>query len=313
MPVIAYQSLNSNSSSTHSTTASNSQFFTRMTQNRYGQNQAPSFLDHPIAQDNSTPSNVAIQGPANLISPAPSGFMGKGNHTDSQFQSMVMDKSRQTHQVLIRELGTCDLLVYGELDGSSSDWQSMSQSTGTWIGGSSMSKACNCFSAYAHNSNGVTKLAENTGWVAFECTNVVIVFVHVPNAIASSKSSAHNFYRGIAYSLFQLNKRIDVIMGDTNQPSEHFTATVVSSALSPSFAYATPTGAISPSDMFDVQMNGTNSTASKKYDVAIYNTQTVNVGKAIYLSQCTPTSHQNSSFSAAVTDHMGIGLKVTKK
>jgi len=313
MPVIAYQSLNSNSSTTHSTTASNSQYFTRMTHNKYAQNQVPSFLSHPIAQDNTIAPDVAVYGPANLISPAPTGFMGKGNHSDNQFQSMVMDKSRQTHQVLIRELGTCDLLVYGELDGSTSDWQSMSQSTGSWIGGSSMSKACNCFSAYANNNNIVTKLAEGEGWIAFECEKVVIVFVHVPNSIAKSQTGAQGFYKVIAQKLFQLNKQLDVIMGDTNQPSENFTAVAIGSALSPYFTYATPTGTISPVDLFNVQMSGTNSTASKKYDIAAYNTQTVNVAKAIYLSQCTPTSHQNNNFSAAVTDHMGIGVKVTKK
>src|SRR5690606_21935135 len=85
--VLAYQSLNSNSSSSHGVKASNSQPFTRMAHNHSAQSAQPWKLDYPIAES-ATP-NVPIHGPAQLLPTAPMDYMDKGQHSDTEFLTMV--------------------------------------------------------------------------------------------------------------------------------------------------------------------------------------------------------------------------------
>ncbi|SDZ75507.1 hypothetical protein [Microbulbifer marinus] len=311
MPIFAYQSLNSNSSTEHGISASNSQHFTRMTHDSIAANSSRWMLSMPTA-DGVAP-HVPVHGPAELLSTAQQGYMAKGRHDDASFLAMVQGKARQTHQQLIRALGGCDLLVYGELDGSHSAWNSMQQNAGQLFSVSSASKACNCFSVHAANNSQHRALGEGFGWVAIRTGNVNAVFVHVPNAIAKSESAAVDFYKGINNHLLHLGAgQIDIIMGDTNQPSNGFTQRILGRAVGQAFADAHPGATIQPYDSYQRSFGGTNSTGSRKYDVAVYNTATVGVDNMVYLSQCTPVSGQNGSSAAAVTDHMGIGIEVVK-
>lgn len=310
MPVIAYQSLNSNSKTDHNISASNSQHFTRLTQQHLASHQERWMLSLPTAPGISP--DIPVHGPAELLASAPKEFMNKGQHSDVSFLTMVSDKARQTHQNLIRELGVGDLLVYGELDSSHTDWTPMQNHAGPLNAVSTSVKACNTFSVHSNSSN-VHYLAEGFGWIAMKVYNVIAVFVHVPNDIAKDLVKAIAFYQDIQTKVLHKGVgMIDIILGDTNQSNNQFTEQVVSKALGTPFADAHRGNMIEPADAYQRSFGGTNSTATKKYDVAVYNTATVKVQKLIYLSQATPTQHNGGSRAAAITDHMGIGVKLEK-
>lgn len=129
--VIAYQSLNSNVSTTHNIQASKSQQFTIKTHDHSAQSSEPWMLQLPTA-DGVAP-NVPIHGPAQLLPTAPEGTMDKGKQTDASFLSMVEGKALQIHQNSIRSFPRpCDLLVLGELDATHTDWASMKSKARIW-------------------------------------------------------------------------------------------------------------------------------------------------------------------------------------
>ncbi|WP_444946224.1 hypothetical protein ACJJIP_03390 [Microbulbifer sp. VTAC004] len=312
MPTFAYQSINSNASTNHGVSASNSQHFTRMTHNHQAANQDRWHLIMPTA-DGLDP-HVPIHGPAQLVAQAPLGYMAKGQHNNAQFLSMIEGKARQTHQHLYRSLGqTCDLLVYGEMDGANSEWSSMQQHAGGLVGSSSTGKACNSFSVHAANTTQHQILGSGMGWIAIRSGNVNAVFVHVPNSIAKKESESVIFYRNINNLLIQQGYgAIDLVMGDTNQGNDSFTPCALSVATGTLFRDAHTEDEVNPFDSYQRSFTGTNSTASKKYDVAAYNTKTIRVIKVDYISQSTPVSVNGSDMAAAVTDHMGIFIDVAK-
>ncbi len=170
-------------------------------------------------------------------------------------------------------------------------------------------KACQNFSIYKGGALPAKVLGAGEGWSAVESAGLVVVFVHVPNAIAKDRSQTIQFYEGIQT---KLNGRVmDIVMGDTNQGSAGFTPDCVSAALGTGgirFVDAHPGKQITPIDSFQLTMAGTNSMLDKRYDVAVYNTRTVRIMKCDYFTQ-----HVNSSAtrtSKAVTDHMGIVIQV---
>lgn len=307
--VLAYQSLNSNSSSSHGVKASNSQPFTRMTHNHSAQSSQPWKLDYPIAE--SCAPDVPVHGPAQLLPTAPMDYMDKGQHSDMEFLTMVEGMARQIYQVAFRSFNkTYDLLVLGELDSSHPEWSTMQSNAGSLFHSSAPNKACNCFSLHSAGSGAKNeKIAEGTGWVAVKCGNVVAVFVHVPNAIAKDESAAILFYQKINNAVLGAGKgAIDIIMGDTNQAKASFTPNVVSRALGMVFKDAHAGDTIRPADAFNTSFGGTNATASKKYDVAVYNTASIKTIKMNYLSQFSSVGKG----VAAVTDHMGVGVYIEK-
>jgi len=311
MPVIAYQSLNSNASTEHNVDASNSQYFTRMAHNKVASSTTDAWkLKMPTAPVGVSPY-VPILGPPHLVESAPQGFMKKGAHDNATFLSMVENKARQSLQNLHRAFGgCCDIIVFGELDSSNTAWSSMEDHAGPRISHADPDKACNCFSVHTSAQTGVHQpVGSGEGWIAMKCYNILVVFVHVPNAIAKSKSACQRFYTDIQNTLLQAGAgAIDLIMGDTNQSSPGFTHTVVSAALNTTFVDAHPASDIQPFDTLATSFGGTNATGTKKYDVAVYNTSTVTVKGIIYLSQFVSTE----SGAAAMTDHMGIGVHMEK-
>ncbi|WP_249383908.1 hypothetical protein [Chitinivorax sp. B] len=314
MPVFAYQSLNSNASIDHGVGASKSQYFTRVTHDHSAKISSGGWMLSLPINPNLAP-DIPLYGPAQLLPTAAQGYMNKGQHDDITFRDMVQRKALQTHQNLIRAFGTgFNLLVYGELDSGHSDWASMQQSAGRLLRVSSAEMACNSFSVHADNQRGMHRyLGEGQGWIAVESYGVVAVFVHVPNAIATSDNKTIDFYAAINKKILQAGAGgIDIIMGDTNQASNGFTPKVVTSALGQSFEDAHPQSTIQPYDSYQRDFQGTNSTGTKKYDVAVYNRQTVKVKEMIYLTQFTPVSSQSSYMTAAVTDHMGVAVRVEK-
>ena len=136
-----------------------------------------------------------------------------------------------------------------------------------------------------------------------------MVLVHVPNAIAKQASACQIFYATIQNQCLQTGAGvIDVIMGDTNQSSADFTQKVVSTTLKTNFVNAHSGANIEPYDTYQRSFKGTNATGTKKYDIAVYNADTVQLKNVIYLTQFIATE----SGAAAVTDHMGIGVHVEK-
>ncbi|WP_390590805.1 hypothetical protein [Simiduia litorea] len=312
MPIFFYQSLNSNSSSQHGISASKAQRFTRDTHDAQAASSEAWKLSMPTAPGASP--EVPVHGPAQLVKSAAQGYMGKGQHSDHQFLAMVEGKARDTHQHLVRQFGrSCDILVYGELDGNNAEWSSMQSHAGNLVIASSTGKACNSFSVHASNTSNHEFLGSGMGWIAIKSGNVNAVFVHVPNAIAKSEDAAVSFYQTINRELVAKGKgAIDIVMGDTNQSSPEFTPRVLSRALGAVCRNATKATDLTPVDSHNRSFKGTNSNATKMYDVAVYNSASVSIGKEAYLSQSTAVSSNNKNLAAAVTDHMGIAIEVTK-
>lgn len=240
--------------------------------------------------------------------------MAKGKHDNTSFLHMIEDKARQTHQHIYRSMGqACDLLVYGEMDANHSDWSQFSGNAGQLVTATSTGKACNSFSVHASNATQHTPLGSGMGWIAIKSGNVNVVFVHVPNSIAKSRNAATQFYSRINTHLIQSGHgAIDLVMGDTNQSSGGFTPSVVSEATGSRFIDAQAGSNITPFDSYKRSFGGTNSKGTMKYDVAVYNSNTVSIGNIDYLSQSTPVQHLGESHAAAVTDHMGLMIQVSK-
>jgi len=333
--VIAYQSLNSNSSTQHGLDASTSQTFLRQAQRTlpamYPLDSGA--LKYPVNPE--IDPHVAIQGPAQLLPVAGATFMDvdkpskkrKREEPDADADaayrearlrtlSMVEGKARQIYQQTFREFGEqCDLVVFGELDSDHPYWRSLTAASGKRVHVSSFPKACNCFSL--HSSAAEIKMqpiADGEGWCAARCSGVLLAFVHVPNSLATKKADAIKFYNTIRSKLLTSDGGgvIDVVMGDTNQPTAMFSPGVISQGLYGDFRDGHGPGEITASDTWSpnkLTHQGTNSVDNKKFDVAVYNTSTVAKISVRYITQFSSSSGK----AAAYTDHMGLLVKVEKK
>lgn len=333
--VIAYQSLNSNSASEHGLAASTSQAHLRQAQRTLAAlyPEKSGALKYPTNTD--IEPHVALQGPAQLVPVADAAFMdvnkpskkrkrdAADDETDKGFQeaksrtlSMVEGKALQIYQQAYRDVhAQCDLIVFGELDSTHPDWGSITATAGKRVKSSIRTKACNCFSLHSSGSDSHVKfIAEGEGWCAAKCKGVIVVFVHVPNSLATKRDQAITFYKKIKNAVLQAPHGgvIDLVMGDTNQSSESFSPDVISKGLDLTFLDGHTSGHILPTDTWakkPVLHSGTNSVNSKKFDVAVYNSATVKSIKVKYFTQLSFASKQ----AAAYTDHMGILVKVEKK
>ncbi len=328
--VIAYQSLNSNVSHEHNIEASTSQSHTRKAQKTLATKTPQRYsLRFPVAGDGVTP-DVAVHGPAELLPTASADFMnvegGSGGRkrkrdemeaedTNIKMLGMFHGKALQIYQLAQREFGQpCNLLTFGELDARHKSWVDAEKVAGKLVHASVFPKACNCFSLHSANSANTTKfIAEGDGWVAALCNGVRVVFVHVPNSLAADPTKAKTFYQGIKNAVLTSTNSgggvIDLVMGDTNQPHALFSPTNISAGLDGKFSdgHSANTN-IRPVDTHEVAFKGTNSVETKKFDVAIYNTATVEKIEVRYFSQL---SHVGKS-AAAYTDHMGVLVRVKK-
>ncbi|MCK7596512.1 hypothetical protein M0G74_04405 [Microbulbifer sp. CAU 1566] len=292
--------------------SSNSQHFTKIAHNKIAQGGERWMLAMPTAEG--VAPNIPIHGPAQLIASAKQGHHKDTNYSNASFLQLIEGKARQTHQHLIRSLGPCSLLVYGEMDGNHSDWQSMGQHAGELVGATSSGKACNSFSVHAANNSQHTLVASGMGWVAVRSQGIMALFVHVPNDVAKERGKTLRFYSDIRTQVLQATGGgvIDLIMGDTNQPRSGYTQEIVTQAMGIQFSELHKDKLIQPEDAYQRSFGGTNSTGTQKYDIALHNTETVKVENMVYLSQCTEIIGTSGSEAAAITDHMGIGVKVVK-
>lgn len=330
--VMAYQSLNSNSSTEHDLAASTRQAFQKAAQHTL----APMYprgtgvLRYPFNPQ--LDPAIILEGPAELVPVGDKNYLddkkpnkkrkrGEAETTEnkefnaakSEMLSMVEGKARQLYQFAYREVGaTIDVMVFGEMDSTHADWKSITSEAGKKVHVSVRPKACNCFSI--HGPSGTTQsIAEGEGWCAVRCKGVLAVFVHVPNSLAANIDAATTFYKNIKNTLLNTANGgvVDVVIGDTNQPRATFSPEVITSGMDQTFVDA-HSGAISLSDTWaekPVVHKGTNSANSKKFDVAVYNTGTVKKIEVKYISQFAFAAKS----AVAYTDHMGVLVKVDKK
>lgn len=309
MAIFFYQSINSSSSHTQSVAASNSQRFTVQTHNNQAANQAAWRLSLPVASggDPATP----VQGPAYLQASETQGYMARGAHSDQQYKSMLESKARESHQHMQRNFGTaCDLYVIGELNAANPGWHGLSDHVGNLFSAVTTGKACNSFSAFAVKPGIFVELGAGMGWAAYCVLNINVVFVHVPNSIATKASQVVDFYRAINQTVkAKTGMDIDLVMGDTNQQNPSFTAKCVGAAIGKTFITVHSQSEVNPYDAYERSFGGTNSNASRMYDTAVYNSATARSVDYIYLSQAGDSRHGGA---AALTDHMGLAVSLEK-
>lgn len=296
MPLIAYQSLNASSSTDHGLKSLQNKQFTKAT-NNFVVAQKHQALVLPINTGN---INTPIEGPAELVEVAK---LEKEQHETSEpFGAQIAYLFQNAQREF---LAMPDILVVGELDIENTELSSMVSGQSMGVRSFASKKACQCFSSFSQGalSSQITFLKHGAGWVAYSVDAVIVVFVHVPNAIARSKNETELFYFQIAHSLANNGKIIDIVIGDTNQSSFNFTANALKIALGITYENAV-TPNVEPVDNFQVSLGGTNSNATKMYDVAVINPKRVKCDGYAYLSQ--------SSGAITVTDHCGLIINLKK-
>jgi hypothetical protein len=352
MPVFSYQSFNAGNSTVHNLNSLTAQQYTKLAHNHAAKSSTPSRLLFPTLAEESVKGQgedrhkLPVQGPANLVAPAPVGTIAAGFGT-AMFFDMMKHKVLQNRQALYRQMNRMpDVTAFGELNGGHADFNTLNEYVvGKMSGATSNSRACNNFTVYCANSAKAECVGQGEGWYAIRYLGYVVVFVHVPNKVfknppvpktgpvrgvgaqnhaakAANKPYARpaagqsnedrlvKFIQEIASAILQrCGATIDLIMGDTNQPAIGMTYESASKATGFTFKDA-HTGAIAPIDSHDIKVRGTNAKVDKMYDVAVYNADTVKMKKVCYWSQLAPFN--NGSSVAAVTDHMGLAIQIEK-
>lgn len=297
MPVVAYQSLNANASTSHGLRSMSLQRFT-LDANAHATGSGHQALVLPHAPRN---LGIPVQGPANLV---PIGTLSGG-----QPASAFGDQISLAQQNFYRAIGSMpDLMVVGEFDASHPDFSKTLGGQGVTITAHPATRACQSFTAISQNrvAAQIVFLAEGEGYVCYAVDGFVVVFVHVPNRIATNENETKRFYENIAKPLAMNGKSIDLIIGDTNQPRFSFSADVMNRLFNTN-AYVTAgtQSNITKLDNWNVTERGTNSTGRKMYDVAVYRSDfnRITSGPA-YISQ--------SSGAVTVTDHCGLAIGIEK-
>jgi hypothetical protein len=258
-----------------------------------------------------------VQGPANLVKTEPKKTLSGGNVTPAQMNAslhMMQQKVLQNRQAVYRQLQAMpDVTAYGELDTAHADFATMPGFAGPRVVGSSSNDMCNQnFSIFSNNICNAKRIADGVGWYAVTYLGYNVVFVHVPNDTAKKpKTAVVEFYKNIQYEILRNGGGIiDLVMGDTNQTSDKHTPNALNQATGYNFVNAHNHHNIAPADLHNVIVNGTNSTRTKMYDVAVYNADTVKLKQGCYWTQLAP--YGNAGKVAAVTDHMGLAVEIEK-
>lgn len=298
MPTIAYQSFNANASSTHGLASISNQRFTKQT-NAY-------------VTDKGDQALVLPHNPAHLTSP----FHGPAElrpievladpHTVNAFGAQVSLAFQNFYRAI---QSMPDMMVIGEFDSSHPDFASMISGSDINITSHPAKRACQSFTAISQSAvaSSIDFLQSGEGYVAYSIGGLVVVFVHVPNRVASSATGTEQFYLNIAHSLGAKAKYIDLIIGDTNQPRFNFSAEALNLAFgTKAYVNAGSQAGIVKADNWNVRESGTNSVGTKMYDIAVYRSDinTITAGP-IYISQ--------SSSAVTVTDHCGLAVNIARK
>lgn len=301
MTIIAYQSFESNTSSTHNAAAIFQKQFTMQTNARVAGN--VNALVYPTIPED--PSTI-VQGPAALVpvgqlSPLSSASISP---LRSQIEQIYQNSTRALHDEI-------DLLVCGELDiGSHGDFAAMRAFPGLTTHTTHAAKNCQCFTAFTSSGRGAQSkvICEGVGYLCIEIDRLCVLFVHVPNAFATDRIATARFYMGIIQEAVSKGYRgIDVVMGDTNQASADQTRACLEDAKGATgaqYVNAFSGSTIEPVDNYLHRESGTNSAGTKMYDVAVYNQASVRLNRIVHFSQ--------SSSGTTATDHMGIAIDAVR-
>lgn len=299
MPLIAYQSLNANSSKSAGLSSIRMQRFTRETNARVTELKHEALVLPHDTRDLATP----IEGPANKVRIAE---LASSSHTYEVFGAQIA----LTWQNFQRQFAAMpDVMVIGELDMSHPEMVGLVGGEGVAVSSFSARKACQSFTAISQGplAAQIKLLKSGTGYVGYSVGGLVVVFVHVPNAIAKSRNETETFYFQIAHALNVQGNVIDLVLGDTNQGSFGFTADALNTAFGTSaYRNAVDAPSVSPIDNWNVTQGGTNSVATRMYDIAVYRSDLVELKQAAsYVSQ--------SSGGVTATDHCGLAVEVARK
>lgn len=293
MPIIiAYQSFNSNASTDHSLAAASAQHFTKMT--------SAHMVDEGtevLIQPRGTTLTEPVQGPAQKLPIAAL--------TGPQTVDMFGGQIYMIGQNVVRALGRMpNILVIGELDASHPDFAALVHDPDILVEHRSALRACQSFTVFVPKGDAphVHFLWADEGCIVYRVYGLNVAFVHVPNRVVTNKSETSAFYWKIANAP-GVHQIVHLVVGDTNQPAMGYTEAVLNDLFVPGlYAGASPAGGIQPQDIHNATFGGTNSTASKMYDVAVYRTDLVPLTGVAYISQ--------SSIGTTVTDHCGIGVRI---
>lgn len=299
--IIAYQSFESNTSSTHNAQAIFQKQFTMQTNARVAGN--VNALVYPTIPDD--PATI-VQGPAQLVPVAHLAPLASASISPlrAQIEQIYQNSTRALHDEI-------DLLVCGELDvASHGDFAALRSFPGLSTHTTLAGKNCQCFTSFTSSGRGAQSkvVTEGVGYLCVDIGGLCVLFVHVPNAFATNRTATAQFYAGIIQEAGRKGYgAIDLVIGDTNQASADQTRACLDEArggTGADYANAFAGGAISPVDNYLHTESGTNSAGTKMYDVAVYNRASVTVRRVVYFSQ--------SSSGTTATDHMGIAIDVVR-
>lgn len=299
MPLIAYQSFNANASKTPGLSSLSMQRFTKDTNVRVTELKHEALVLPHDTNDLATP----LEGPPNKVRIAE---LTSSSHTRDVFGAQIA----LTWQNFQRQFTAMpDIMVIGELNMNNPELVNMVSGDGVIVRSFEAKKACQSFTAISQGplASQIKLLQSGTGYVAYSVAGLVVVFVHVPNAIAKSRNETETFYYQIAHALNVKGNIIDLVLGDTNQGSFNFTASALNTAFGTSmYKNAMDAPSVSPIDNWNVKQGGTNSVATQMYDIAVYRSDVVELKQAAaYVSQ--------SSGGVTVTDHCGLAVEIVRK
>ncbi|MBL8349596.1 MAG: hypothetical protein JNL87_04730 [Burkholderiaceae bacterium] len=298
MTIIAYQSFNANSSSSHGLAATSLQRFTRDTNRRVTQEGHEALVLPTLPTEGGI--TAPVYGPAHLRPIETLGPLQPVNVFGAQIALLW--------QNFYRAFGDMpDILVCGEIDMSHPDFTGLVIDENVKIENFASTKACQSFTAISQSPLGSKALMNGEGFVVYLIAGMVVVFVHVPNRIARDFDATRSFYWDIAQAIKSHGAIIHLVIGDTNQSSFDFTAQALNAAFETStYKNASDSAQVSKIDNYNVVERGTNSSGNKMYDVCVFRTDLVRLKKGpVYLSQ--------SSGAVTVTDHCGLGVQVERK
>lgn len=297
MPIIAYQSFNSNASTTHSFDSVTGQRFTKMANS--------SAVDRDMQVDIAPTVGDTLADPVQ----GPVYRTQVSAHDDANFTTpdVLGGHVKAFWQNVYRQMGAMpDIMVCGEIDSSSPELSSFVSGSDFSLVPFSDSMHCQSFTAIVPSANtGMLKfLGNGTGWVAYAVSRVVALFVHVPNSFCNDHEKLAEWYSEINQQILRDHQlRIDMVIGDTNQSAQNRTKTALGEKTCSYFANSLSGSTFVPIDAAGASFGGTNSTGTKMFDVAVFNEQFVKIVKGpIYLSQ--------SGTGLTVTDHCGLAVNV---
>jgi hypothetical protein len=312
MAIFLYQSFESNTNHQHDAKSFAAQQHTLTTHERWAGNNASGTgaLVYPLPSqsvlDRDNGHMKAVKGPPNMVDTAAANAIYSG-YDPAAFVELMQNKVLNNRQALIRQFGRApDVTAFGELDGNNGDLNWMSSHVGPLLGASSIANACQNFTVYANNMGNITTLGSGIGWYAIRYLDISVLFVHVPNNLARSRTRQTQFYSDIRNTIGV----VDLVMGDTNQNTKMITVQAVTTAFGVEYANAFVDEKISPIDAEGIRLMGTNATATKMYDVAVYRKQTIRFKSIAYLTQ--QARMPSDQLVASTTDHMGLAVEVER-